>query len=101
MLLQKHVIDLIDKYNGYNDYIKERSALYSSVRRTLIVREGGAVSPREIFQMATDRFRHFFEEEEIIKLKIENYKKLTYTLYLNIVYSMLFLMSHEVWTDSS
>ena len=73
MLLQKHVIDLIDKYNGYNDYIKERSALYSSVRRTLIVREGGAVSPREIFQMATDRFRHFFEEEEIIKLKIENY----------------------------
>ena len=64
---QKHVINLIHKYNGYNDYIKERSALHSGVRGRLIVREGGAVSPRDIFQMAThgDRFRHFFEEENI------------------------------------
>jgi hypothetical protein len=64
---QKHVINLIQKYNGYNDYIKERSALHSGVRRRLIVREGGAVSPHDIFQMATygERLSKFFKEEKI------------------------------------
>ena len=64
---QKHVIKLIDKFNGLNGYIKERSALHSNVRYKFKVREGGAVSPYPIFQMATygGRFRRFYEDQKV------------------------------------
>ena len=64
---QKHVIKLIDKSNGLNDYIKERSALHSNVRSKFKVREGGGVSPYSIYQMATygGRFRRFYEDQKV------------------------------------
>ena len=60
----KHVIGLIERDIGYNDYVKNRSALHSGVWDKFVVRENGAVSSLDIFEMATygERFCNFFED---------------------------------------
>ena len=65
-ITQKHVVSMIKKYHGYNDYIKNRSELHNSVRNKFKARGGNSVSPHELFETLSygGRLTSFFRDKK-------------------------------------